>query len=183
MSQHSPKLHPVPSLALAPVEIARERSAVAVRSALAACPAGVVAHRLRCSEDLVRRWGRGQGSPSLAQILQAPERFALRLIAAAGEVYLPPVAVCEVPPRERLWLLAAALGALIAATPTESPAWSNSTTRSSRSATASSPTSRSTRAASAPPSPGSARPNAAGRCPVSGKRLVLVAIETLGGGL
>lgn len=34
MSQHSPKLHPVPSIALAPVEVARERSAVAVRSAL-----------------------------------------------------------------------------------------------------------------------------------------------------
>lgn len=117
MSQHNSKLHPVPSLALAPVEVARERSAVAVRSALSACPAGVVAHRLHCSEDLVRRWGRGQGSPSLAQILGAPERFALRLLAAAGEVYVPPSTVCEVPPRERLWLLAAALGALIAATP------------------------------------------------------------------
>lgn len=117
MSQHSKNLVPVPTLALVAADQARERSAEAVRAALSACPAGVVAHRLRCSEDLVRRWGRGQGSPSLAQILGAPERFALRLLAAAGEVYLPQVAVCEVPPRERLWLLAAALGALIAATP------------------------------------------------------------------
>lgn len=71
-----------------------------------------VARVLDRSEDLIRRWGRGQGSPSLVQILQAPERFGRRLLAGLDVVYAGEVG--EVPLRERAWSCAAALGRLLA---------------------------------------------------------------------
>lgn len=116
MKIHTPNLLPAPALALVPADVRHERSARACREALALCPAGVVAHRLRCHEDLVRRWARGQGSPTLTQVLASPERFALSLLAAAGRVYAPPVEVVEVPPAERLRLLTIALAALLGST-------------------------------------------------------------------
>lgn len=116
MKSHTPIFAPLPALALASVDVRHERSARACREALALCSAGVVAHRLRCHEDLVRRWARGQGSPTLTQVLAAPERFVLALLAAAGRVYSPPVEVVEVPPAERLRLILVTLAALLAST-------------------------------------------------------------------
>lgn len=119
MSDHALKIVPLQAPALALVDVRHERSARACREALTLCPAGLVAHRLRCSEDLVRRWGRGQGSPTLSQVLASPERFALALLAAAGRVYEPPVAVVEVSPAGRLRALLVVVGALCASTPTD----------------------------------------------------------------
>jgi len=115
---HTRKFGPTPALALARVDAAREQSALIVVEALDSCPASEVSRVLRCSPDLVRRWGRGQGSPTVAQVMASPERFARSLLAAAGRVYAPPpVEVVEVPVAESLGLLLSALGALIAATP------------------------------------------------------------------
>jgi hypothetical protein len=112
VNNHSTKFIPVPALALArhadPVSV----SGVICALALAGCAPRHVATSLDRSEDLVRRWGRGQGSPSLAQILQAPARFGLRLLALAGQVLEGEV--IEVPATERLRCLMVALGSLLA---------------------------------------------------------------------
>lgn len=117
MPSHTTSVASRSPLALVRLDRAREQSAVAVVEALDDCPASEVSRVLRCSPDLVRRWGRGQGSPTLAQVLASPDRFALRLLAAAGRVYEPPAEVVEVSPRERLLMLLTALGALLGATP------------------------------------------------------------------
>lgn len=82
-------------------------SAVLCRMALGK-QATSVARRLGRSEDLVRGWARGDSSPSLAQILDAPEAFASRLLATAGRLYSPPAVA--LPIRDRLWLCGVALG-------------------------------------------------------------------------
>lgn len=114
MIDHTRNLALVTSPALSP----REKSASAVALALGVCPAGIVASRLGLTQTRVRQWTYPDGgSPRLDQILASPERFAVRLLAAAGQVYAPACEVIEVPPRERLWLLTSALGALLATTP------------------------------------------------------------------
>ena len=111
MIDHTRNLALVTSTALSP----REKSASAVALALGVCPAGIVASRLELTQTRVRQWTYPDGgSPRLDQILASPERFAVRLLAAAGQVYAPACEVIEVPPRERLWLLTSALGALLA---------------------------------------------------------------------
>lgn len=84
-----------------------EMSAVLCRLALGQ-QATSVARRLGRSEDLVRGWARGDSSPSLAQILDAPPAFASRLLATAGRLYAP--AAMRLPIRDRLWLCHVALG-------------------------------------------------------------------------
>jgi len=91
----------------------QETAAVLCSLALDACPARSVARALGASPDLVTGWGRGKSSPSLVQTLRAPATFRLRLLALAGQAYAP-ADVVGVPVRERLWLLWAALGALLA---------------------------------------------------------------------
>lgn len=112
MRTHALKLTPAPALALAVREDPASRSARVVSLALDVCPPRLVASALGCSDDLVRRWGRGQGSPSLLQVFGGPERFGRRLLAAAGETYQA-AEVCEVNLRERLWLLSVGLGRLL----------------------------------------------------------------------
>lgn len=116
MTTHTTSIVPVPQLALSRIELAHERSARVCHLALTDCPADIVARRVDRSADLVRRWGRGQGSPTLTQILASPERFALRLLALAGESVAPST-VIEVSPWERLRLAMSTLGALLAETP------------------------------------------------------------------
>ncbi len=108
MTIHTATLALVQTPALGPLD----KSASLVSLTLGDCSAELVSRRLGCSAELVRRWGRGQGSPRLDQILGSPERFARRLLARAGELYLP--APAEVPLRERLWLVMAAIGAISA---------------------------------------------------------------------
>ena len=108
MPIHNTSLALVQTPALGPLD----KSASLVAITLGDCSAELVSRRLGCSSELVRRWGRGQGSPRLDQILGSPERFARRLLARAGELYLP--APVEVPLRERLWLVMAAIGAISA---------------------------------------------------------------------
>lgn len=112
MPNHTATLALVQPVALAAHQAPASHAAVLCAAALDACPAEVVARRLDRSADLIRRWGRGQGSPSLVQILQAPERFARRLLVGLGAVYAGEV--LEVPLRERAWSCAAALGRLLA---------------------------------------------------------------------
>lgn len=112
MHNHTATLALVQPVALAAHQAPASHAAVLCAAALDACPAEVVARRLDRSADLIRRWGRGQGSPSLVQILQAPERFARRLLVGLGAVYAGEV--IEVPLRERAWSCAAALGRLLA---------------------------------------------------------------------
>lgn len=116
MPIHTTILTPFPALALAPRREPARASATLCVLALTACPARHVAPRIDRSEDLVRRWGRGEGSPSLVQILQAPESFGRRLATGLG-VLLAPTEVVEVPPRERLYLCSVSLGRLLASTP------------------------------------------------------------------
>lgn len=122
MRTHALKLAPAPALALAVREDPASRSARAVSLALDVCSPRLVASSLGCSDDLVRRWGRGQGSPSLVQVFGSPERFGRRLLAAAGETYRAPE-VCEVNLRERLWLISVNLGKLMLAARPERLDW------------------------------------------------------------
>lgn len=71
-----------------------EMSAILCRMALGKQATGV-ARKLGRSEDLVRGWARGDSSPSLAQILDAPATFASRLLATAGRLYTPPATTTE----------------------------------------------------------------------------------------
>lgn len=117
MTIHTTFVAPDLSLALAPRGEPTRVSATLCALALGACAPRLVARRLARSEDLVRRWGRGEGSPSLVQILGAPETFGRRLAADLGLLYRPAAVVVEVPPRERLLLCSVALGRLLASTP------------------------------------------------------------------
>lgn len=117
MINHSPFVAPSPSLALVRREAPARAAATLCALAFDDCAPRLVARGVHRSEDLVRRWGRGEGSPSLVQLLQAPERFGRRLAADLGALYAPAVEVGEVPPRERLWLASKALGRLLATTP------------------------------------------------------------------
>lgn len=93
--------------ASAPPRRGAEMSALLCRLALGQ-QATSVARRLGRSEDLVRGWARGDSSPSLAQILDAPPAFASRLLATAGKLYTAPAV--RLPIRDRLWLCGVALG-------------------------------------------------------------------------
>lgn len=92
-----------------------DKSARVVSVALESCSAAVVARRLGCTPDRVRQWTRpGQGSPRLDRVFASPERFALRLLALAGQVYAGEVV--EAPVRERLWCCTVALGRCLSLT-------------------------------------------------------------------
>lgn len=117
MKNHSPNVELAQVSALAIVDPRHERSARVVREALTVCPASVVARRLDCHEDNVRRWGRGQGSPTMSQVMASPERFALALLAAAGRVYEPPVEVVEISVGEMIEMLTRALAAVVSSLP------------------------------------------------------------------
>lgn len=93
--------------ASAPPRRGAEMSALLCRLALGQ-QATSVARRLGRSEDLVRGWARGDSSPSLAQILDAPPAFASRLLATAGKLYTAPAVRLLI--RDRLWLCGVALG-------------------------------------------------------------------------
>jgi len=110
---HNTNLALVPAAASVARPTPQETAAVLCSLALDACPARFVARPLGRSADVITGWGRGKSSPSLVQILGAPEAFRLRLLALAGQAYAP-ADVVGVPVRERLWLLWAALGALLA---------------------------------------------------------------------
>lgn len=107
MKEHSTNLALQLVPASAPPKRGAEMSAVLCRLALAG-QATAVARKLGRSEDLVRGWARGDSSPSLAQILDAPQAFAMRLVAATGRLYAPPFVA--LPIRDRLWLCGVALG-------------------------------------------------------------------------
>jgi hypothetical protein len=107
VSKHSSNL----ALQLVPASVSPRRgaemSAILCRLALNGQAAGV-ARKLGRSEDLVRGWARGDSSPSLVQILDAPAAFASRLLASAGRLYAP--SFVTLPIRDRLWLCGVALG-------------------------------------------------------------------------
>lgn len=113
MKPHSPSL----ALVQVPASVARpsaaEDAALICGLALEACPARIVARPLGRSVDVITGWGRGKSSPSLVQILASPAGFRLRLLALAGQVGTPAEMVA-VPLRERLWLVMAACGSLMA---------------------------------------------------------------------
>jgi len=110
---HNTNLALVPAAASVARPTPQETAAVLCSLALDACPARFVARPLGRSADVITGWGRGKSSPSLVQILASPAGFRLRLLALAGKVGTPAELVA-VPLRERLWLVMAAVGALMA---------------------------------------------------------------------
>jgi len=93
--------------ASAPRHKGAEMSAILCRLTLGE-DSPAIARRIGRSRDLVAGWARGESSPSLAQILDAPEAFAARLLATAGRLYTPPAV--HLPIRDRVWLCGVALG-------------------------------------------------------------------------
>ena len=113
MKPHTTSLALVAVPASAARPSAAEDAAAICGLALESYPPRLVARTLGCSADLVTGWGRGKSSPSLVQILASPQGFRLRLLALAGKVGTP-AELAPVPVRERLWLVMAACGALMA---------------------------------------------------------------------
>lgn len=111
------RIHNTPTLALATLPASPTRTAPGelVRLALLACPAPVVARRLRCSPDLVRGWTGGKSLPNLGHVLASPPVFGLRLLTLTREaVDLRPLVQRD--PHEAVALLLCSLGALLLAT-------------------------------------------------------------------
>lgn len=109
-------IHSIPSVALATVDASPPRTPPGelVRLALLACPAPVVARRLRCSPELVRGWVGGKSLPNLRHMLDAPA-FGRRLVVLAGE-QIDVRSLVQHSPREALGLLLCTLGGLLLAT-------------------------------------------------------------------
>lgn len=106
-------IHP-PSLALAEIDASppRPKAGDLVHLSLLACPAAVVARRLRCSRELVTGWAHGKSAPNLNHLLGAPPAFSLRLVALTREaIDLRPLIQRD--PHEAVALLLCSLGSLL----------------------------------------------------------------------
>lgn len=111
------RIHNTSTLALATTTASppRPTGGELVRVALLACPAPVVARRLRCSPELVRGWTGGKSLPNVRHLLDAPPAFGLRLLALCREqIDVRPLVQRD--PHEAVALLLCSLGGLLLAT-------------------------------------------------------------------
>lgn len=82
--------------------------------ALDACPVGIVARRLGCSQELVRGWRNGRSLPNLDHLARAPRAFTLSLLASLDSHVRGVEQLRVVDPERALRLLYLAFGALLA---------------------------------------------------------------------